>query len=62
MSGFGFIIIQTLVNDIIPAAKVKDAMNEINGKSLVSPLPLLPCCLRCQPAARRQLPCCLPLP
>ncbi len=31
MSVFGFMIIQALVNDIDPAHKVKEAMNEING-------------------------------
>jgi regulator of protease activity HflC (stomatin/prohibitin superfamily) len=31
MSSFGFIIIQALVNDIDPAHKVKEAMNEINA-------------------------------
>lgn len=31
MSGFGFQIIQTLITDIEPAAKVKAAMNEINA-------------------------------
>lgn len=31
MSGFGFVIIQTLITDIEPAAKVKTAMNEINA-------------------------------
>lgn len=31
MSGFGFVIIQTLITDIEPAAKVKAAMNEINA-------------------------------
>lgn len=31
MGSFGFMIIQTLVTDIEPAAKVKTAMNEINA-------------------------------
>jgi regulator of protease activity HflC (stomatin/prohibitin superfamily) len=31
MSGFGYAIIQTLITDIEPAAKVKAAMNEINA-------------------------------
>lgn len=31
MGSFGFVIIQALVNDIDPAAKVKEAMNEINA-------------------------------
>lgn len=31
MSGFGYQIIQTLITDIEPAAKVKAAMNEINA-------------------------------
>lgn len=31
MTGFGYIIIQALVNDIDPAHKVKEAMNEINA-------------------------------
>jgi hypothetical protein len=31
MSVFGFRILQALVNDIRPAAKVKEAMNEINA-------------------------------
>lgn len=31
MGSFGFAIIQTLVTDIEPAKKVKDAMNEINA-------------------------------
>lgn len=31
MSGFGYIIIQALVNDIDPDIKVKNAMNEINA-------------------------------
>lgn len=31
MTGFGFAIIQTLITDIEPAIKVKDAMNEINA-------------------------------
>ena len=31
MSSFGFMIIQTLVTDIEPDHKVKDAMNEINS-------------------------------
>jgi regulator of protease activity HflC (stomatin/prohibitin superfamily) len=31
MEGFGFSIIQTLVTDIEPAARVKEAMNEINA-------------------------------
>lgn len=31
MATFGFMIIQTLVTDIEPDHKVKDAMNEINS-------------------------------
>ena len=31
MGSFGFAIIQTLVTDIVPAQKVKEAMNEINA-------------------------------
>ena len=31
MAAFGFMIIQTLVTDIEPDHKVKDAMNEINS-------------------------------
>jgi len=31
MSGYGFQIIQTLITDIEPAVKVKNAMNEINA-------------------------------
>lgn len=31
MTGFGFLIIQALVNDIAPAQKVREAMNEINA-------------------------------
>jgi regulator of protease activity HflC (stomatin/prohibitin superfamily) len=31
MSSFGFAIIQTLVTDIVPDAKVRSAMNEINA-------------------------------
>ena len=31
MGSFGFAIIQTLVTDIVPAKKVKEAMNEINA-------------------------------
>lgn len=31
MSGYGYLIIHALVNDIEPAARVKDQMNEINA-------------------------------
>ncbi|GFH14600.1 PHB domain-containing protein, partial [Haematococcus lacustris] len=31
MTGYGYMILHALVNDIEPAPKVKDAMNEINA-------------------------------
>jgi regulator of protease activity HflC (stomatin/prohibitin superfamily) len=31
MGGYGYTILHALVNDIVPAAKVKEAMNEINA-------------------------------
>ena len=37
MSGFGYAIIQTLITDIEPAAKVKAAMNEINAAQRLRP-------------------------
>ena len=48
MATFGFMIIQTLVTDIEPDHKVKDAMNEINSaqRFRCKPHAALLCCLK----------------
>ena len=45
MSSFGYAIIQTLVTDIEPAAKVKQAMNEINAATRMR---YGDCCYECK--------------
>jgi regulator of protease activity HflC (stomatin/prohibitin superfamily) len=39
MAGFGYEIVNVLVTDIVPDAKVKSAMNDINAAQREPPMP-----------------------